>query len=355
MLGGESRACWEGRAGILSGEEARGMLGGSAGNAGSGGCPDRRGCREHLPGGVFKHRPWSLSVSGPEQRGSRAEPHEPRFRPGPNPWIGAGAFAWRGLTGTQPRPPPTRTLRETEAQTSAGLEGRGPWWPLAHEVALAIPLPSPETCLNLGPVPSGPAPAPWVNLSAALAPPKRSTAEGVSRSDARVQGSAAHSGLPRRMGDAGKGQLARSHTWFPGVKGSTLSAPLVRGVAVAMAVAGVKAEVSVQGGLSLAAFARLTRNPGHQLQGPQHAHSSQGAQVEVRARRGQDPGSSEEEELQKVTTGLRGKRCIIIVKGNVHQEIRSSFLCTPYHNLRTGKEKEMKIPPTQKILTKLLL
>lgn len=210
-------------------------------------------------------------------------------------------------------------------------------------MALAIPLPSPETCLNLVPVPSGPAPTRWVNLSAALAPQKRNTAEGVSRSDARVQGSAAPSGLPRRMEDAGKGQLALFHTWFPGVKGSTLSAPLVR--AVAGAVAGVKAEVSVQGGLSLAAFARLTRNPRHQLQGPQHAHSPQGAQVEVRAGGGQDPGSSEKEELQNVTTGLRGKQCIM-VKGEVHQEIRSSFLCTPHHNLKTGKEKEMKIPPT---------
>lgn len=40
--------------------------------------------------------------------------------------------------------------------------------------------------------------------------------------------------------------------------------------------------------------ATLTRNPGHQLQGPQHAHSPQRPQVEVGARSGEDPVGAEE-------------------------------------------------------------
>lgn len=48
--------------------------------------------------------------------------------------------------------------------------------------------------------------------------------------------------------------------------------------------------VLFQAGSSPTAFARLTGDPGHQLQGPQHAHSTQCSQVEVSASCGQDPG-----------------------------------------------------------------
>lgn len=111
---------------------------------------------------------------------------------------------------------------------------------------------------------------------------------------------AARRGQPRTQpGDhLGKPRPPRAAVWraprearcsrparYPGVRSSKLTGPWSgRG----------RGRGRGRSGWSLRDFRRLTRNPRHQLEGPQHPHGPQRPQVEVGAGRGQDPGGNKQ-------------------------------------------------------------